>query len=464
MKSIVCDHVRRWWWVWLASLGVCILTVGVGQPLKPDFSNLFFFPLTMYIGVALLSYDLTKGDVPRVLRTLPVSAREVGQAWWWASVGLPGLTLALLTGFIWLFLVLTRHPVSGLACFNYGLTNALLFGPNFYLFAGTPPPGAKDWGTGLRGLVNGILFGVFFLGLLYFYKFFPPQTMQWNIFIVVASILTVASWLRAEAFARNRLGATLTIADQQFGMARVQQVVEQRLHTILRPLTGGRTGSALGPHAPGGLRLLFQTLFYPAFGLGLTTVLIFGLLLFRSHAPDVDQDFAGIFWTMLSIFLWVVELTVMPRALLQIRWLRTLPVSAPQLAGVILFAPVTAMVAFMVLGNLILGIIYPIPQMSFLAMLREGCLLQIALTTVVVPLILWRGLDALVLALVLGLMTGCVLSSFYIQSHLSLTANVILALVIMGASFLTTIWLWNAVSRPYRARASQLKSWFGEAG
>jgi len=146
MKHIICDHVRRWWWLWLASCAVCILTVGVGQPLKPDFSNLFFFPLAMYLGVSQLSFDLTKGEVPRVLRTLPVSAREVGRAWWWASVGLPGLTLAALTEFTWLFLVLTHRPVSALAFFNYALTNALLFGPNFFYLPAHPHPAPKAWG------------------------------------------------------------------------------------------------------------------------------------------------------------------------------------------------------------------------------------------------------------------------------------------------------------------------------
>jgi len=319
-------------------------------------------------------------------------------------------------------------------------------------------------GTGLRGLIYGVLFAVFFLGLLYVYKLFPPQTIRWYILILVASILTVASWFGAETFARNRLGTTLTIADQQFGMARIQQVVEQRVRSILRPLTGSCTLPAIDPHGSGGLRLLFSTMFYPAFGLGLTMVLIFGLVLFRSIKSDMDQDFADVYWMVFSMFLWMVELLVMPRALLQIRWLRTLPMSAPQLAGVILFAPVTAMVAFMVLGNLILGVIYPIPQMSLLNMLREGCLLQIALTTAVVPLILWRGLDAVVLALVLVLMTGCVISSFYLQEHVSLAANVALALIIMIASFMTTIRLWNAVSRAYRAHPRQLKGLFGSAG
>jgi len=55
------------------------------------------------------------------------------------------------------------------------------------------------------------------------------------------------------------------------------------------------------------------------------------------------------------------------------------------------------------------------------------------------------------------------LSSFYTQKILSLPANVTFALVIMTASFLITIRLWNAVSRPYRARPGHLHGWFGSA-
>ena len=465
MKAIVCDHVRRWWWLWLGSCIVCVGLVGVGQPLKPDLSNAWFFPLAMYLGVVQLSQDLRSGSpVPNVLRALPVTAREVGRAWWWSSVGLPALTLAGITALVFLFLSCIIHrPVSGLACFIYALTNALLFGPLFFFFTGTPAAGSiAPAGTRLRGFIFSILFVASFLGLLYFYRLFPPLTVRWEIFVVVATVLTIAGWFRAEAFAQERLGSLVSNTNRLHAAALVGKVVNKNMDAISR-LFGGRSLSSRCAEGPGGLRLLFQTIFYPMFGLGLFMVVGAGLLLYKPLSSGEDAGFAGIFWSVFSLFLWFANVLVIPRAMMQFRWLRTLPVTATQLAGVYLFAPVTAMLAFMSLGNLILGIIYPIPQMSFLSMLHQGCLLQIALTTVMVPLILWRGLDALMLAVILGLMTSCGVSSFFIQKYVSLTTILIVAPLIVLVSFLLTLRLWNVVSGPCHARPEQIRLfWLAE--
>ena len=79
--------------------------------------------------------------------------------------------------------------------------------------------------------------------------------------------------------------------------------------------------------------------------------------------------------------------------------------SAGQLAGVLIGAPLAAMLAFMGLER-DLGLVYPLSQLSLLAMLHQGCLPQMALATGLVPLLLWRGQDALVMTLVLLLLMG----------------------------------------------------------
>ena len=71
------------------------------------------------------------------------------------------------------------------------------------------------------------------------------------------------------------------------------------------------------------------------------------------------------------------------------RSLRILPVSAAQLAVLITFAPLAAMLAFMVVGGLVLGLIFGMPQRFVLSLFHSGCPLLIAFTTLLIPFFLW---------------------------------------------------------------------------
>jgi len=52
---------------------------------------------TIFTGAFLLQIDLQRGHT-RVLRALPVTAKQFARAWWLVSVGLPALFLAAITG------------------------------------------------------------------------------------------------------------------------------------------------------------------------------------------------------------------------------------------------------------------------------------------------------------------------------------------------------------------------------
>ena len=184
MKTIVLDHIRRWWWLWLFSCVACGYIVGFGRPLKPDLSDAWF-PLAMYLGMVQLSQDLQRGDILRVLRAMPVSAKQIGRAWWWASVGVPVLALTLIVGLAFIFAPhgeqpvssFSRQPISASAAFNYWLSNALLFGPLFFFLGGMPTLGGKK---SLAAQATGFLFSILFMvsvfTMLYFYRLFPPHT------------------------------------------------------------------------------------------------------------------------------------------------------------------------------------------------------------------------------------------------------------------------------------------------
>jgi len=137
-------------------------------------------------------------------------------------------------------------------------------------------------------------------------------------------------------------------------------------------------------------------------------------------------------------------------------------VSAAQLAGVLIGAPLAAMLAFMGLGNVILGLVYPLSQLSLLAMLHQGCLLQMALATGLVPLLLWRGQDALVMTL-MPLLMGGAMSALYIRHHIPLPENLGAALLLVLGNFGLTCRLLARNSRVYRPRggAGGGLMWFG---
>jgi len=355
----------------------------------------------------------------------------------------------------------SHSPVTGTGCFIFWLTNALLFGPLFFFFTGTPVPGIRSGKGRLRGFVCSVLFIVSFFSMMWLYRLFPPHTTRWEVFVAVAALLTIASGFRLETCVQGCLGSLPTRTDQVHAEALVGKMVQGRVESLFQWFPGARHELSNPLKGSGGLRLLFQTIFLPLSGLGLSMLVLSGLLLYYPMTAKDTSGFANIFWSVFSMFLWYASLLVLPRVLLQIRWLRTLPVATVTLAWVLTFAPVAAMLAFMGLGKLIFGIVYPIPQMSFLSMVHQGCLLQIALATLLVPLIIWRGLDALVLALVMGMLLGCSIGTFYLQKHLPLSANAGVSLVLILVSFLLTRLLLDRSSRVYRPRTSPTGSPFG---
>jgi len=372
----------------------------------------------------------------------------------------------------WNIRVHLRHdPLSGTGCYCFWLTNALWFGPLFFLYSGRPAPGQRSW-VALRGLGFSLLFAAAFFTMMGFYLLFPPYTLRWEIFLLVGMLLTIASWFRAEALAKEQLGGLRTVTGKQQAEALSGQMTDRAMEIIGRPFTGGRAAGGRCVDGPGGLRFLFQMIFYPMFGQGLAMVLVFGLLFFRfvtrsglgndNVANDNDVPVSA-FWMVVSFFLWLAVLLVLPKALPSTRWLRTLPVSAAQLAGVLIGAPLAAMLAFMALGNVILGLVYPLSQLPLPALLHQGCLLQMALAMGLVPLFLWRGTDAPAIFLAMLLLVIGATNSVHIQQDLSLPENLGAALLLVLVNFGLTQWLLARNSRVYRPRpgAGVGLTWFG---
>ncbi|MFM2294930.1 MAG: hypothetical protein RLZZ350_1343, partial [Verrucomicrobiota bacterium] len=132
MNRIILDHVRRWWLLWL--------TIGIGNMLaacvtfgKDQIFSYALFPLMMWCGAFQLRYDLSRG-LARALGSVPVTLKEIGRAWWLASVALPALLLAVtgalgLAGYVLLAGKTFSLAAYGVTC----ITDTAILGALFYL-------------------------------------------------------------------------------------------------------------------------------------------------------------------------------------------------------------------------------------------------------------------------------------------------------------------------------------------
>ena len=456
MIKLVWDQVRRWWWLWLA-VGVAYgCAVWFGVPDKPDWTTAFF-PAAMYVGLLPLSQDISRGDVLRLLRTLPVSAKQIGRAWWWASVGLPGLMLGVITRLVFVLVpALSHRTISGAGCFRFWLSNTLLFGFMFFLQARGPSSLLrKDAVRRTAGECRYMLlfFVSYFAVLMYFYWLFPPQTIRWDGLIAAATGLSIASWFGTEAFARRQLEILPTKAAQVRAVALAGQIAQARVETWFKWIPGVRNNVIHGVAGPGGLGLLFRTTFYRLLGPGLFLVILIGLMLHWTVPAENYDSFFTVVWRLLAVMYWFAILGFTLSGRPQMRLLRTLPVSSARLAGVCVFTPVAALLGFMVPGGLALGLLFGEPLRFVLSLFHSGCPLLIATTTLTIPLFLWLGYNqVLSLVLFLGLVMAGGLTGLLFQEHLSLPVNLALCLLLVGAAFGLTKVLVERSRRVYGPR------------
>src|SRR6516225_3401487 len=95
MMRLMLDYFRRWWWV-LALAGLFELWVGSWISNRPQDPFEFWILMgALWAGANLLSFDFKRGAL-RPVAGLPLTGRQVGRAWWVATVPLPAIGLAAL--------------------------------------------------------------------------------------------------------------------------------------------------------------------------------------------------------------------------------------------------------------------------------------------------------------------------------------------------------------------------------
>jgi hypothetical protein len=162
-------------------------------------------------------------------------------------------------------------------------------------------------------------------------------------------------------------------------------------------------------------------------------------------------------------FLWVMSFQLFQFAY-HIRFLRTLPFSAAKLAGVLVFTPLLAMTVVLYSANLLMAAVFQSPPLSPVEMFQQGFFLQIALATVFIPVMLWRGLDRSTYFLMIAVMIAGMFSSTFFKNALSAPTSGAISLLLIFSSFIITKLLLERSSAAYRPRTNLFVGWQYGAG
>jgi len=421
MKRIILDHLKRRALMWI---GTGILFFFIQYLTKRSESTFAFvcinFAVITCIGGPVLDLDLLRGS-GRVQQTLPVSARQIGRAWWVLSVALPTLFLALISG-----LAMVIHssntnkgfPLGGLTA--TALTYALCFGSLFYLIGGTPP---------LQNailIVRRVLAIGFVIGIIFIKQ--PFDTPQGIVFLLAMATMSVLGWYRAEGKVRERGGFRMGV------------------------VTGTRKPCQhQAPVGFGGLPLLWRNLGLQLGGAGLVIAAVF--LIGELWIPNLRLSSLNPLLEMhMPVLVTCCYRFVIP-IIPQMRHLRTMPISTARLAATLVLMPVAPALSVGLAWAAVSskGIQYPAELVMCAACTSFG-----------VPTILWRGLKwETSLLFVFFMIASALVPTFYHLLKMPFLATTLGSLCLIALSYKLTRRHLQSSSRVYRIPPAMFNAWGG---
>ncbi len=399
MNKLLLDHWRRWWWL-LALGATYALMLGWSLALPADSHSgfgkktsgltLFFevwlkvqgnmfvmqiFCLSTFTGAIWLLFDLQRG-VARVASILPLTARQIGRGWWLATVALPAIAYTMLffagAGIYYFSHANPVFPVArlGLASLLVLLWLGTTFNTYFTQFANQP-----GWGSNwLQTLLNLFTTGILIWMIFGFAFSLNAQNNPGKLvmFLLAGALMTVVGWLRSERF--------------QLGRSRL--AVPARADRRLTPLAPGVSPAVTGR---GGISFLLRSQFPQTF-LTCVAVAVWMPLAMRWQGAIKSWPEAFEMLGSMGAAFWLVIFLFVSPVFRQLRWLRTLPISAARLTAT-LFA--ITYLPFIAVGGLIVGFAVFAGGMPLALKIAENYLVTLGLASICLCFAVWLGVGVL---------------------------------------------------------------------
>lgn len=432
MKHLLLDYCRRK--AWLLALGA-VIQFGLGWAAaffatRQSENPSAWLPLQLgvFLGVLPLSLDLQKGTA-RVISLLPLGAREIGRAWWLAAVGLPALlfVIMLFGGATTRFVTQPGTAWPGAELVKTAICLFLWMSASFAIVLHIPREGARNWRGNALGIVAGTLWGLLLGGGHFVFHDLDKHPLRLSLFIVIGVALGVFGWLRAG--------------------------------TALRPQPGHRVSFATPRTAPstqapiiqglGGVRLLLWHTFVRAFGIGLVVICVLPVFELLKGRIQTWRHVVSAFSTLNFFPFWFAMLITLAPMLLQVRFLRTLPLPPHRLAALLLAMVCLPLLALGGLSAAVAGLAAGPDEV--LAVLRSY-LITLAPATLAIVLVTWLGTGkAAYMLLILLMMTGQFLAVFLrLGGPGATTSPTVATLVSLGFVGLAFALTWLALIRGTR--------------
>lgn len=407
MKQLMVDHFRRWSWV-LGVVTVAEFALGGLIALGPQYIFEFWaLMLSMWSGATLIAFDFRKGML-RAVAVSPMTARQMGRSWWFATVPIPATALAALL-----------FSGAGTYCyFNPGHafpTQRLVMGSLFTLvWLGIQFTlvfnGARGFGRNGREFIGNSLISALtmltYFGSMVLCHNASTSPLKSAVLLGVGAFLTAVGWVRAERFDLGRAGLFL---------GRIEPPYLQPGGLRQRPQTLKAPDDDRVPGGYGGMRFLLSTVSVRSF-LQIGALLALMALLLRLQgqklSPPASLQLLATTGTFMSC--WFVMIFQFIPILSHLRVLRTLSISATGLAGVMLalvLVPLSAM------GSLAAAVAWlawgPLAALAAL----NSCAFALGGVALCVFFAVWLGVGMRAYALLLFSLMGFLLGHLWLQTH-----------------------------------------------